>query len=154
MSVADKVGNEQDNCPRFRTRFFLVLQIGGAEFFFKDLRLLPAANDLQRNKKEKEEQEPWPVEPDDESRDKQRSKDIDRIADAGVESRGDEFGSLCADAEGASELKAGSNEQQKSGRREGKADDVCGSPRELSCVKAEDHRKDEDDGKRDKVEFH
>ena len=132
----------------------LVLQISGAKFFFKDLRLSPAANDLQRDKKEQEEQEPGPIEPDDEPGDKQRSKDIDRIANAGVESRRYEFGSLGADAEGASQLKAGNNEQQKCRCREGKADDACGSPREISRVKAEDHYKDEDDGKRDKVEFH
>ena len=51
-----------------------VLYIGGVEFVLKHLRFSSTAENLHWDQKDKEEQEPGSIDPDDDSRDEQRSK--------------------------------------------------------------------------------
>ena len=91
--------------------FLLVLAVGSAELLFEDSLFIADAAELQRNEDEEEEQEDGLSGPEKEARDGERSEEINGIADAGVESGGDERGGFGADAEGASELDARKDEE-------------------------------------------
>lgn len=128
--------------------------IGGAEFLFKDLGFFPTAQDLHGDEDDEDEQEPWFVGPDDDACDEEGTKYVDRVSYAGVKSRGYEGGGFCLHTEGAAELKAGDDEEQKGGGCDGQTNDVGGCPWHAGGLEDEQHRKDENDGESDEVQFH
>jgi len=128
--------------------------IGRTEFLFKNLGFFTAANDLEGDKNDQNEQEPWFVNPDEKSHDEEGSENIDRISNARVKSRGDEGRGFCLHTEGSAELKTCNDEEQKSGACDGQADDMGRRPRHAGCLAHEEDGKDENDGECDEVQFH
>jgi len=60
----------------------LVCEISRAEFLLKDFCLFAAAQDLQGDENDKDEQEHGLAGPDDDARNKESAEDIDRISNA------------------------------------------------------------------------
>lgn len=91
--------------------FLLVLEVSRAEMLFQHLLLIADAPQLQRNEDDEEEQEDGFSGPEKEADDGKRAEDVNGIADAGIESGNDQSGGFGPEAEGASELDAGKDEQ-------------------------------------------
>ena len=82
--------------------FLLVFEVGCAELLLQNFLLIADSTELQGDEHEEEEQEDGFSGPEKESGDGKPSEDVNGIADAGVESRGDQCGGFGADAKGAS----------------------------------------------------
>jgi hypothetical protein len=106
----------------------LVIEIRSAELLRQHPLLFPAAHHLQWNHDHKNQQQPRPSHPDDDSQDEHRAKHVNRIADAGVDARRYQRRRFSLHAKGASQLNARRYKHKKCWRCNRNSRNAPGSP--------------------------
>src|SRR5271157_464282 len=134
-------------------RLSLVIQVGCAELLRQDPLLRPASINLQRKQNDEAKQQPRFVCPENQSRYHQAAKDINWIADAGIEAGGYQRACLGLHAEGPSQLNAGQGEQQERRNCNGQSGDSRNCPRRPPGIHQKDQEGDSNQCQRSVVEF-
>jgi len=138
---------------RLEPGLLLVCAVLVAELRFEHLGFFAAAKDLQGKDDRKDSQQPGKPDEDSETDNEQRAENVNRVADAGVESAGHECRRPGTDAERPAQLKASDHQQKKCRRRNGEAHDSMWRPRKTRCLPEENHHEYCNHHERNDIEF-